>query len=68
MDEACRDLRVVHIIGHSTRTIETFCALLEVHAIDRVVDGDQRGALLGGGVRGDHDLLRPLAFVQGPGH
>jgi uncharacterized protein (DUF488 family) len=38
MDEACRDFRVVHTIGHSTRAIGTFCALLEVHAIDRVVD------------------------------
>jgi len=38
MDEACRDSRVIHTIGHSTRGIETFCALLEAHAIDRVVD------------------------------
>jgi uncharacterized protein (DUF488 family) len=38
MDEACRDLRVVHTIGHSTRAIEAFRGLLEVHAIGRVVD------------------------------
>ncbi len=38
MDESCRDLRVVHTIGHSTRAITTFCELLEAHAIDRVVD------------------------------
>ena len=38
MDEACRDLRVVHTIGHSTRAIEAFCALLEAHAIDHIVD------------------------------
>jgi uncharacterized protein (DUF488 family) len=38
MNAACRDPRVVHTIGHSTRAIEAFCALLEVHAIDRVVD------------------------------
>jgi uncharacterized protein (DUF488 family) len=38
MDEACLDRRVVHTIGHSTRAIEAFCGLLEVHAIGRVVD------------------------------
>jgi uncharacterized protein (DUF488 family) len=36
--EPCRGLRVVHTIGHSTRTIEAFLALLEAHAIECVVD------------------------------
>ena len=36
MEEGCRDLRVVHTIGHSTRAIDTFCELLAVHAIRRV--------------------------------
>ena len=37
-DEACRGPSVVHTIGHSTRGIEMFSELLEVHRIERVVD------------------------------
>jgi len=36
--EPCRASRVVHTIGHSTRTTEAFLALLEAHAIECVVD------------------------------
>ena len=34
----CRGARVVHTIGHSTRTTEAFLTLLEAHAIECVVD------------------------------
>ena len=34
----CENSRVIHTIGHSTRTIETFTALLRAHRIDLVVD------------------------------
>lgn len=36
--EPCRGSRVVHTVGHSTRTIEVFLALLDAHAIECVVD------------------------------
>ena len=36
--EPCRGARVVHTIGHSTRTTEVFLTLLEAHAIECVVD------------------------------
>ena len=34
----CRGSRIVHTIGHSTRTTEAFLTLLEAHAIECVVD------------------------------
>jgi len=34
----CASPRAVHTIGHSTRTSETFLALLKTHAIEMVVD------------------------------
>lgn len=61
MDEACRDLRVVHTIGHSTRAIETFCALLEAHAIDRVVDVRRWPASRRHPQFGRESLIRSLA-------
>jgi len=36
--ETCRAPRVVHSIGHSTRSAETFLALLRAHAVQVVVD------------------------------
>jgi uncharacterized protein (DUF488 family) len=36
--EACRAPLVIHTVGHSTRTIEAFLALLREHAIERVLD------------------------------
>jgi len=38
LDVACRAPRVVHSIGHSTRTAEAFLALLHAHGIQCVVD------------------------------
>jgi len=38
LDVACRAPRVVHTIGHSTRTLEAFLALLTAHAVQCVVD------------------------------
>jgi uncharacterized protein (DUF488 family) len=35
---ACAASRAVHTVGHSTRTIETFLALVAAHAIECVVD------------------------------
>jgi uncharacterized protein (DUF488 family) len=35
---SCASPRAVHTIGHSTRPIETFLALLKTHAIEMVVD------------------------------
>lgn len=34
----CHSPRVVHTIGHSTRSIEAFIELLRAHAIERLVD------------------------------
>ena len=38
MTEACLASRVVHTIGHSTRSAEMLVALLEAHGIQCVVD------------------------------
>jgi uncharacterized protein (DUF488 family) len=37
-NSACLAPRTVHTIGHSTRTIEAFIDLLNVHAIERLID------------------------------
>src|SRR5215467_12673016 len=34
----CKDTRTIHTIGHSTRTIEEFTALLKAHAIELLID------------------------------
>jgi len=34
----CNGTRTIHTIGHSTRTIEEFIALLKVHAIELLID------------------------------
>jgi len=34
----CESPRTVHTVGHSTRALETFVALLKVHAIQLIVD------------------------------
>jgi uncharacterized protein (DUF488 family) len=34
----CDSVKTVHTIGHSTRTLENFVALLKVHGIEMVVD------------------------------
>jgi uncharacterized protein (DUF488 family) len=34
----CNTARTIHTVGHSTRTIETFLALLEAHQIELLVD------------------------------
>src|SRR5262249_56688035 len=34
----CNSLRTIHTIGHSTRSIDDFVALLKAHAIELVVD------------------------------
>jgi uncharacterized protein (DUF488 family) len=34
----CDSARTIHTVGHSTRTIETFLALLEPHEIELLVD------------------------------
>ena len=34
----CDSARTIHTVGHSTRTIETFLALLEAHEIELIVD------------------------------
>jgi uncharacterized protein (DUF488 family) len=34
----CDGARIIHTIGHSTRPIETFLALLKTHAIELLVD------------------------------
>jgi len=34
----CDSAKTVHTVGHSTKSIETFIALLKAHAIDLVVD------------------------------
>jgi uncharacterized protein (DUF488 family) len=38
MEMNCDGSGVIHTIGHSTRPIETFLALLKTHAIERLVD------------------------------
>lgn len=38
MAGGCRAPLVVHTVGHSTRTIDAFLALLREHAIERIVD------------------------------
>jgi uncharacterized protein (DUF488 family) len=38
IDMSCDSTRIIHTIGHSTRTIETFLALLKTHAIELLVD------------------------------
>lgn len=34
----CENPKIIHTIGHSTRTIEAFTALLQAHRIERLVD------------------------------
>jgi uncharacterized protein (DUF488 family) len=34
----CDSARTIHTVGHSTRTIETFLALLETHEIELLID------------------------------